>query len=83
MARYRGQGGFMCFKPDPNKGFYGVAMFLIILGIIVFAYGVVAGVYNYAVNQICFAFPAAKAVGGLIVMSLGYIILELELLRKK
>jgi len=72
----------MC-KLDSKKTFYDVALALILAGVIFFAYGVAGGIYNYTVNQICIAFPAAKAIGGLIVMGIGYIVLELELLRKK
>ncbi len=73
----------MCCKIDPKRTFYDVALMLILSGVVFFAYGVAGGVYNYVIKQICVAFPAAKAIGGLIVMGIGYVVIELELLRKK
>jgi len=71
------------FKRDPEKiGFSGVALFIIFAGIVVFSAGLVMWLFNYFGNT-AFNFPASKIIGGLIVIALGYIVLELELLRKK
>jgi hypothetical protein len=73
----------MCFKVDPKKNFADVGIALILCGVIFLVYGIVGGVYNLFSQAICVAFPAAKAIGGLIIMGLGYLILELESLRAK
>ncbi len=67
--------------PDP-RAFYGVALFLIIMGAGAFAIGLVSWIFNYFANT-SFTFPAVKIMGGLVIMALGYILAELELARKK
>ncbi len=62
--------------------FRGVALFTILLGVVVFAYGAVTWYLNMAGNH-SYYFPAAKLIGGWIIISLGYIHLNLELLRDK
>ena len=72
------------FNKDPKTAtFYGVAMLLILFGVAIFAYGLIQWIYNTWTSQVCWAFPSLKVIGGLTVMALGYIVLELELLRKK
>ncbi|MCX6806700.1 MAG: hypothetical protein NT135_01085 [Candidatus Berkelbacteria bacterium] len=74
----------MFSKKDPQTAsFYGVALMLILIGIGIFAYGMAGWLYNTWTSQTCWAFPSIKVMGGLIIMALGYIQLELELLRKK
>ncbi len=67
-----------------EKLFTGVALMFIILGALVFSIGTVVWIYNLAVgyNSII-TFPGFKAISGLLVMGIGYIILELELIRIK
>jgi hypothetical protein len=60
--------------------FWGVAMMLITIGCTVFAVGVVEWIAN-AYGTAGFFAPTYKLFGGLVVISLGYIVLELELLR--
>lgn len=71
------------FNYDPDKiSFRGVGIFLIVIGASVFAYGTVAWLFNYFADT-AFVLPSEKFIGGLAVLGLGYIILEIELLRKK
>lgn len=62
-------------------GFRGVALFTILLGAGIFAYGVSTWYLN-AFRDYNFYFPAFKIIGGWIIISLGYIHLNLELMRK-
>lgn len=69
-------------KQIKKRTFYSVALLIIVLGSAIFAYGMVGWIYNYwnAVNLV--AFPSLKIIAGLALISLGYIQLELELIRK-
>lgn len=68
---------------DPEKiKFYGVAMLLIVAGVIAFCLGAVMWCFNYF-GDTTFSVPSSKIMGGLIILALGYIVLELELIRKK
>ena len=68
---------------DPSKiSFRGVALLLILAGATIFAMGIVMWLFNYFGDTI-FSFPSTKVIGGLIVLALGYIALELEFIRKK
>lgn len=70
-------------KRDPEKiGFFGVAILLILSGVIVFSLGAVMWLFN-CYGDTSFSFPASKVIGGLVVLALGYVVLELEFLRKK
>ncbi len=62
--------------------FRGVALFSIVLGAVVFAFGLATWCLNIFGNY-SFYFPAFKVVGGWLIVSLGYIHLNLELLRQK
>ncbi|MEI6144384.1 MAG: hypothetical protein WCP91_02205 [Candidatus Berkelbacteria bacterium] len=71
------------FKRDPEKiGFWGVSILLILLGVAIFSVGLVMWLFNIFADY-AFVLPSAKMIGGLIVLALGYIVLELELIRKK
>ena len=68
---------------DPHKRyFYAVAMALIVSGSAIFALGSVELVTNL-LGQSTFGAPVQKIIGGLTVIALGYIHLELELQRTK
>lgn len=70
-------------KRDPEKiGFFGVSLLLILAGIVIFSFGSVMWLFNFYGDS-TFSFPAAKIIGGLVVLALGYVVLELEFLRKK
>ena len=60
--------------------FQGVAMATIILGAAFFTFGGIEWICNFF-GQYGFANPSAKMIGGAVVTSLGYIHLELELMR--
>ncbi|MCL5410930.1 MAG: hypothetical protein M1324_03720 [Patescibacteria group bacterium] len=73
----------MFSRKEPEHSFYGVAVCFIILGTIIFVYGSVAWLFNIFSADSGFYFPSFKVLGGLIIMALGYIQLELGLLRQK
>jgi uncharacterized membrane protein HdeD (DUF308 family) len=68
--------------PTNSRTFYGVAMFLILIGAGTFSTGVVQTILETFFNW-QFGWPLAKILGGLVILSLGYIVLELELMRQK
>lgn len=72
------------FGRDPGKAtFYGVALALIVLGAAIFALGLVGWLCNYYAGGTLLSIPSVKVMGGAIITALGYILLELELMRKK
>jgi len=73
----------MLFKHPKDKPFLGVAMAFIVVGAFLAAYGLVAWLYNYLSAANFVAFPCFKFISGLVVIGMGYIILELELMRGK
>lgn len=71
------------FPKNPKEAaFYSVALFLIVIGAGIMAFGIVEWLFN-ALRNSDFFMPSAKIIGGLIVLALGYIQLEIELLRKQ
>ena len=71
----------MFFKRDrPKQQFMGVAIATLLVGAIIIALGVVELGFNFW-GTTAYSVPTYKIIGGLIVMSLGYIHLELEMLR--
>jgi len=70
-------------KKVTEKSFFGVALFFILAGVGIFTYGSIEWLINYLTIQANFYFPSFKIATGLVIMVLGYIQLELELLRKK
>ncbi len=73
----------MFSKKGSDHSFYGVAVLLIIMGVIIFVYGSAAWMFNIFAIDAGFYFPSFKVIGGLIILALGYIVLELEMLRRK
>lgn len=73
----------MFAKKGQEHSFYGVAILLIVLGVVVFTYGAAAWLFNIFSVDAGFYFPSFKVIGGAIIMALGYIQLELEMLRRK
>ncbi len=65
-----------------TRYFAGVALALIIVGAGIFAFGCVQWLYN-TLSGFDFAMPSVKIIGGLVILALGYIHLELELIRTK
>jgi len=73
----------MFTKRDYNKiSFSGVGLAFIFTGAIITAFGLVGWLIQ-AFGGLAMAFPFFKAMGGMAIIGLGYLILELELLRKK
>ncbi|HSX41850.1 MAG TPA: hypothetical protein VLE93_00700 [Candidatus Saccharimonadales bacterium] len=73
----------MFFGQRESKSFMGVAMLFIFLGIIIFVFGALGWLINSSQQLTIMNEPSAKVMGGLIIMALGYIQLELGLLRRK
>jgi hypothetical protein len=70
------------FPKNPKEiSFYGVGVCIILIGTAIFVFGAVAWLFNIF-QDTGFFMPSAKVMGGLIIMSLGYIKIELELLRR-
>lgn len=68
-------------KFDPHTPYFrGVALFLILIGAGILAVGAVEWKANLIWNYNFYS-PMSKVIGGLIVLALGYIQLELELIR--
>lgn len=71
------------FSKDRSKiSFLGVGMFLILVGAAIFALGIVMWLFNYFGTS-AFNAPSQKVIGGLVVLGIGYIALEIELMRTK
>lgn len=71
------------FSKDRSKvSFFGVAIFLILAGATIFSLGIVMWLFNYYGDS-TFSVPSQKIIGGLTVLALGYVVVEMELLRKK
>jgi hypothetical protein len=61
----------------------GVAVMFILVGIVIFVFGGLGWLVNASQQATIMNEPSAKIIGGLIIMALGYIQLELGLMRKK
>ncbi|TSC92179.1 MAG: hypothetical protein CEN91_547 [Candidatus Berkelbacteria bacterium Licking1014_85] len=66
-----------------KKSFIGVAIMLIILGVLFFVLGGLGWLYNSSGSGMLMTMPIEKMLAGIIIIALSYIILELELLRTK
>lgn len=73
----------MSSKSFHDASFFGVSILLILVGAAIFVFGLVAWYLTAVSNTTVMAFPFFKVIGGLIILALGYIVLELEMLRKK
>ena len=73
----------MFFHRREEKSFVGVALLMILFGAAIFAYGAVGWLVNVTEQELIIATPSQKIIGGLVVISLGYIQLELSLLRHR
>ena len=74
----------MFTKRDYNKiSFHGVGLALILFGAIVCAIGLAAWLVSAFGGGSILVFPFFKVMGGVVILGIGYIILEIELLRKK
>ncbi len=73
----------MFFGERQSKSFMGVAMMFILVGIVIFVFGGLGWLINSSQQLTIMNEPSAKIIGGLIIMALGYIQLEIGLLRRK
>lgn len=71
------------FYNRKEKSFVGVAIAVILIGAAILAFGVVGWWINVSQQDTIVVFPSMKIMGGLVITSLGYIQLELGLLRDK
>lgn len=74
----------MFTKRDYDKiSFQGVGLALILFGVVVTGFAAAAWVLQLFGMHTISALPFFKVMGGIMILGLGYVILELELLRKK
>jgi len=73
----------MFWRRRQDKSFVAVAGLVILAGAIIFVFGALGWWVNISSDSNIIAFPSIKVMGGLIIMALGYIQLELGLLREK
>ncbi len=73
----------MFFHKREDKSFVAVAMTMIMIGAAIVAFGLVGWLVNVSNAENVIAFPSMKVIGGFVIIGLGYIQLELGLLRKK
>lgn len=74
----------MIDKKDLDKlSFQGIGLAFIIFGAIVTAFGLAAWVLRLCGFSSMGTFPFFKVLGAIVIIGLGYIILQLEFLRKK
>jgi len=73
----------MFWKKRQDKSFIAVAMCVIFAGAAIFAFGISGWLINSTQQEVVVAIPSMKIIGGMVIMSLGYIQLELGLLRNK
>lgn len=66
-----------------DVSFMGVGVLLIVFGALIFVFGLMGWYLSGISGVTVMAFPFFKVIGGLIVLALGYLILEMELLRRK
>ena len=70
-------------KFNPHKRYFAsVAIATLLMGAGIIAFGLVEWGFNFF-GSTTFSSPTTKIIGGLIVLSLGYIHLELEMIRTK
>ena len=73
----------MWFRKHDEKSFVGVALAFILIGSAIFTFGIIAWLFNVYSQDTLIAFPSLKIMGGLVITALGYIQLEISLLRRK
>lgn len=77
------EGRSMNLESRKSTTFFGVAIIMILIGAALFSIGAVSWFVNCYLETTVISIPSLKIMGGLVIMALGYIILELELIRKK
>ena len=74
----------MFLKRDYDKiSFRGVGLALIIFGVLICGAALAAWLLRYFGYENVCALPFFKVIGGVIIIGIGYLVLEVELLRKK
>lgn len=67
-------------KNRKNVSFFGIGIAFILSGAVILSVGAVMWLFNIWGDS-SFAMPSAKVIGGLVILALGYIQLELEWIR--
>ena len=70
-------------KVPENVSFLSVARAIILFGAAVFSVGSVEWVVSISSGMILFSYPVGKILASVIIIALGYILLELEIARDK
>lgn len=73
----------MFFRKREDKSFVAVALSMILIGAAIVSFGLVGWLVNVSNSEVVVVFPSMKVIGGFIIIALGYIQLELGLLRSK
>lgn len=73
----------MFFGKKEDKSYVAVAVTFILIGAGLFAFGLVSWLVNAIGTTTVVSMPSIKIMGGLVIMALGYIQLELGLIREK
>ncbi len=69
-------------KISKDDSFVEVGATVILFGAFVLAVGLVQWVFDY-IGLYSFGYPVIKILGGAVVLTLGYILLEIDLIRRK
>lgn len=72
----------MIFSKPGKSSFFGVGILFILFGSVIFAFSLVGWLSSAAGNDILIHAPFTKVIGGAIIIALGYILVELELIRR-
>ncbi len=67
-------------RPSKELSFWGVAASIIIFGSAILALGLVEWIFDMS-GIAGFGYPMGKVLIGVVILALGYIVLELELMR--
>ncbi|MFA6082000.1 MAG: hypothetical protein WC773_01105 [Patescibacteria group bacterium] len=73
----------MFYRHPREKNFLDVAMAFIVVGAFILTYGIIQWGVNVGNSEVVYNLPSEKIIGGLVVMGLGYIQLQLELIRSR
>jgi hypothetical protein len=68
---------------DRKASFYSIGLTLILIGAAIVAFGGTGWLWNYFGGYNAVAFPSVKIIGGIVIIALGYIQLELDVIRRK
>ena len=70
-------------KHPKEISFFEVAVGVIFIGAVLFSFGMIGWLFNLLSPFQIVGYPMAKIIGGVVIIALGYIIVELEWIRKE